>query len=75
MTGWFLVIAILWSIAILYKVVTVRRRGEPYKFTMWDGGMMLSGVEMGPAATWVFGAFVVALGAVSIYVLNMWSHL
>jgi len=72
---WFCVIGAIWSVAILSKVITVRLRREPYKFTFWDGGLMLSGTELGAAATCAFGVFVAALGGVSIWVLHAWSKL
>jgi hypothetical protein len=70
---WFSVIACIWCVAILSKVITVRLRGERYKFTSWDGGLMLRGTELGAGGTYAFGMFVAALGGVSLWVLHAWS--
>lgn len=64
----FSLLAIVWCIAVLVKVIELRGRAANYRFTWWDGGTMLKGKELGPAASWVFAAFSVTLLVVSAYV-------
>lgn len=68
-------IAVIYSILILAKVISVLVRRERYKFTFWDGGMLLSGKELGTAGTYAFGAMILALGSVGIWLVHAWSKL
>ena len=67
--------ALVWCIAVVIKVASVRSRGENYQFTQWDGGLMLRGKELGRSGALWFGAFAVALGAAALYQLVRWSQL
>jgi hypothetical protein len=62
-------LAPIWCAAVLVKVVGARSRKEPYRFAMWDGGLMLSGNELGPVGQIVWAVLAIALGAVAIAVL------
>ncbi len=64
---YFSLLAIAWCLAALVKVIEVRGRGANYRFTWWDGGMMLNGKELGPSASWGFAAFSVGLLVLSAY--------
>ena len=67
--------AFVWCVAVLFKVLAVRGRGEPYRFTQWDGGLMLRGKELERAGTLWFAGFALVLGAISGYQLLRWMQL
>jgi hypothetical protein len=62
-------LAPIWCAAVVVKVLGARSRKQPYRFAMWDGGLMLSGNELGPVGQIVFAALAVALGAVALGVI------
>lgn len=62
-------LAPIWCAAVVVKVLGARSRRQPYRFAMWDGGLMLSGNELGPVGQIVFAALAVALGAVALGVI------
>ncbi|MEP6859499.1 MAG: hypothetical protein ABJE66_02705 [Deltaproteobacteria bacterium] len=62
-------LAPIWCAAVLFKVVGARSRKEPYRFAMWDGGLMLSGNELGPVGQILWASMAVGLAAVAIAVL------
>ncbi|HEX7699674.1 MAG TPA: hypothetical protein VF403_03105 [Kofleriaceae bacterium] len=68
-------LALVWCVAVIVKVITVRRRGEPYRFTQWDGGLILRGTTLGPNGMVGFTIVAVALGAIATYQLARWSAL
>ena len=41
-------LAPIWCVAVVVKALGARSRKQPYRFAMWDGGLMLSGNELGP---------------------------
>ena len=67
--------ALVWCVAVLLKILAVRGRREPYRFTQWDGGLMLRGTTMGPRGMAWFAALAVVLGAVATYQLYRWAQL
>ena len=67
--------AFVWCVAVLFKVLAVRGRGEPYRFTQWDGGLMLRGKELERAGTLRFAGFALVLGAIAGYQLLRWMQL
>jgi hypothetical protein len=64
--------AAIWCAAVLVKVLVVRSRREPYRFTQWDGGLALRGKELGAAGTAWFALFAIGLGAIALYQLVRW---
>ena len=69
------VLAMIWAAAVVCKVVVVVSRGEPYRFTQWDGGLLLRGKAIGRRGTIAFGLLVVGLGAIAAYQCIRWSRL
>ncbi|MDB4956555.1 MAG: hypothetical protein JWO36_4124 [Myxococcales bacterium] len=69
------VMAMIWSAAVLLKLATARSRGEPYRFTQWDGGLMLRGTTLGGAGMVGFAVFVAVLGSIAAYELVHWARL
>ena len=61
------VMAAIWCIAVLVKVVETRGRSASYQFSWWDGGTMFSGKELGASGSWLFAMFSMALLALSVY--------
>lgn len=49
----FLVLAVVWSVAMLVKALNALRTREPYTFAMWDGGMLRAGRQLGRIGTQV----------------------
>jgi hypothetical protein len=68
-------LALVWCVAVLVKVLAVRRRGESYRFSQWDGGLMLRGTTLGPNGMLGFTIMAVVLGAIATYQLVRWSAL
>jgi len=62
-------LAPVWCAAVLFKIAGARSRKEPYRFAMWDGGLMLSGTELGPVGQILWALLSLALAAVAIAVL------
>jgi len=62
-------LAPIWCAAVLFKVVGARSRKEPYRFAMWDGGLMLSGTELGPVGQLLWALLALGLAAVAIAVI------
>jgi hypothetical protein len=48
---------------------------SPYRFTQWDGGLMLRGTTLGPNGMLGFTIMAVVLGAIATYQLARWSAL
>jgi hypothetical protein len=59
----------IWCVAVVVKVLGARSRNQPYRFTMWDGGLMLRGTELGRVGQIVWAVMAVALAAVAIGVI------
>jgi hypothetical protein len=68
-------LGLVWCIAVLCKVASVRSRKETYRFTQWDGGLMMRGTELSPGGALWFALFAAAVGAVALYQLVRWSQL
>lgn len=66
-------LAPIWGAAVVIKVLGVRARKQPYRFAMWDGGLMLSGTELGPVGQVLWAVMAVALGAAAVGVI-LWSR-
>lgn len=64
--------ALVWCVAVLVKIAVVRGRREPYRFTQWDGGLMLRGTELGTTGMAAFAVFTVVLGAVAAFQVVRW---
>jgi hypothetical protein len=62
-------LAPIWCVAVVVKVLGARSRKQPYRFAMWDGGLMLRGNELGPVGQILWALMAVALGAVAIGVI------
>lgn len=67
-------LAPIWCAAVVFKVLAVRSRKEPYRFGMWDGGLMLSGTELGPVGQILWAVMTVAVGGAAIWVLARGMH-
>ena len=68
-------LALVWCVAVLVKVIGARQRGEPYRFAQWDGGLMLRGKTLGTNGVLGFAIMAVVLGAIATYQLARWSAL
>lgn len=47
----FTFIAVVWGIALALKAANALRTGEPYVFSMWDGGLWRVGKQLTPGGT------------------------
>ena len=65
-------LAPFWAAAVVIKVLGARSRKEPYRFAMWDGGLMASGNTLGPVGQILWAASAIILGAVAIGVI-VWA--
>jgi len=54
---------VVWCVAVVIKAVTALRRGEPYVFSMWDGGAIRVGKKLGRTGTQVKIAVGILMGA------------
>jgi hypothetical protein len=68
-TAALLSVVLLWSIAVLCKLVSVHSSGTPYTFTMWDGGLMLRGRVLGRAGSIALAVFCIVMAGVSVHLL------
>ena len=65
-------LAPFWCAAVIIKLLGVRSRKEKYRFVMWDGGLMLSGTELGPVGQMLWAVLTLALAAAAIAVI-VWA--
>jgi hypothetical protein len=66
------IVSVIFCIGILSKAIAALRRGEPYRFTTWDGGMLLRGTEVHAV---VPIGLSIALGFASAALLVQWGRL
>jgi len=66
------VISIIFCVAVVFKAVEALRNRQPYRFTKWDGGMLLRDVEIHGAFAILFA---LVLGGASVIMLVLWGRL
>ena len=65
-------VSAIFCIAVLVKAVEALRRREPYRFTTWDGGLMLRGAAVHAVVPIVLS---IVLGVVSAALFVQWGRL
>jgi hypothetical protein len=65
-------IAIVFNLAVVSKAIGALQRRESYRFSGWDGGLLLKGVEIHAALALVVAVLV---GVAAAILLVLWAKL